>query len=219
VVLYLDESRTDISGAYEMPVCLYYHCDFAYEDSGATQTALQTAEAFRRKFGYNFVTEEQMMRATAAAYNLDIAVSEQDGAFTVIPSAAETESALYDEAYQNCCGIKISFGENADAGAYATDADVWYQNGNELYIGLNKPVTIWPAEDRGAQTHIQQINTPAVVSRSEQGALVTFLENGMQQLTVCGHASTDSVDWKTETRDGLTVFTHYGAACELNLTF
>ena len=223
-VLYMDDTYGLLSGKYEMPVCLFYHMDFCYEpqNEAATEKNLQKAETYRQKFDYNFVREDQLMKASAAAIHLEVdAVPGADGGFTLTPYTDGETYALQDEHFANACGLKITFGSALAGQAFTTDADVWYQAADgSLYVGLNRPVTITEQTSGGEETpHLKQVNVPADITMTEDGAELAFHEGGMMQVTVSGTVSTPSEGW-TITRSGRdTVFTKYGSADTLTLHF
>jgi hypothetical protein len=71
-LLYMEDRAPALSAKYGMPVCVYYHCDFAYRDADAQRERIAEVEAFRQQNGYNFVREDQMMKASAAACSLTV---------------------------------------------------------------------------------------------------------------------------------------------------
>lgn len=216
-LLYSDSEWTDISARYGMPVCIYYHCDFAYQNEEAARENIRTAEAFRRKHAYNFVGEDQLMLATAAAYHLGVSLEATAAGVTITPSALATDFPLYQAAYQNSCGLRISLGEKLAHTALSVDADVWSREGNTIYASLNRPLSISLGERAG--THLQQVNLPAELSTTDSGAEIKFRDGGMMQVTVAGSAETSSEGWTKEAYDGFTVFTKYGAADTITITF
>lgn len=216
-LLYSDSEWTDISARYGMPVCIYYHCDFAYQSEEIARENIRTAEAFRRKHSYHFVGEDQLMLATAAAYNLGVSLENAAAGVTIRPSALSTDFPLYQADYQNSCGLRISLGEKLASTAISVDADVWSREGNHIYASLNRPLTLRLGESAGAR--LRQVNLPAEVSLTASGAEIRFLDGDMMQATVAGSAETSSEGWKKETYDGLTVFTKYGAADTITITF
>ena len=221
-LLYTDEAWTDISARYGMPMCLYYHCDFTHGNEDAARKNLETAEAFRRKHGYTFVMEDQMMLAVAAAYNLTADVApETGGAFglTITPGAESAGGALYDGNYQSSCGARLSLGEALAGKTVTTDAAVWYQDGNELYFGLNTAVHIGEADAPRTGAHLTSVNVAARVSADEKGATVQFLDGGMMQVTVSGGASAVTEGWTRTETDAGTMITKYGEASTLVLTY
>ena len=218
-LLYLDGGASGISAKYGMPVCIYYHCDFAAGDEAAARQDIEAAETFRRNYAYNFTGEHQLMTATAVAYNLGVFIEPaENGAIRISPRTLADDFALYDERYQNACGVRLSAGEALAGAALSVDADVWYAQGNDLYFSLNRPVLV-SVGPREAETHIRQINIAAEVEGRPGGCAIRFLDGGMMQVTVDGEAATGSTGWRTQSYDGLTVFTKYGQADTIEIEY
>lgn len=218
-LMYDEHDWANISAKYSMPMCLYYHCDFAYEGDAAQREYLDMAEDFRRENSYNFVTEDQLMLASAAAYNLDIGLEplpDKTG-FLISPAHESGDFALYDESYQSSCGIRISLGSGMKETQLFTDADVCHRDSNDIFISLNRPVTISTVEQ--PDSRICRVNIPAEISCSESGADIVFLDGGMMQVVVTGTAETDSDSWTSEEYDGKTVFTKYGSADAIHIKY
>ena len=205
VLPYADPTWTDLSGAYGMPVCIYYHCDFVYESDLGARDYLQKVSDFQWKFGYNFVREDQLMAASAAALNLTVEAKTEDGALTITGS-------------DQSMGVEIAFSQDHSAQAFAIDADVYYCRENSVYVGLNRPVTLRSGAEE-EQPHLKQVNLPAEITMVPNGAEIAFQEDGMLQVVVAGEAVTSSVGWSVQTRDGQTIFTKYGEADTLSLRF
>ncbi len=217
-VLYTDEKFTDISARYGMPVCLYYHCDFAYQSEETARGTIELAEDFRRKHDYNFVGEDQMMKATFAAYNLMASAYVSAGQLRVTAGAADRENALYDEAYQNACGIRIRFAERIDTSKLGINANVAKWQDGVLYASLDKPLVIY--QSSGSITSpIVSVNIPANITTDENSASFEFLDGGMMQVSVDGMAATDSKGWTIESADGKTTFTKFGKADTLEIRY
>lgn len=205
VLPYVGSTWTDLSGAYGMPVCIYYHCDFVYESNQGARDYLQKVSDFQWKFGYNFVREDQLMAASAAALNLTVEAKTEDGALTITGSDPSM-------------GVEIAFSQDHSAQAFSIDADVYYCRGNSVYVGLNRPVTLRSGAEE-EQPHLKQVNLPAEITTVSNGAEIAFQEDGMLQVVVAGEAVTSSVGWSVQTRDGQTIFTKYGEADTLSLRF
>jgi hypothetical protein len=224
-LLYTDEAWTDISAKYGMPMCLYYHCDFTYENEAAALADIQKAGAFQNRHNYNFVTEEQLMLGTAAAYNLDLRLSNSAGAkegsldILLTPGEYSSDTELYQENYQNACGLRIDFGEAYDIDQIATDADVWYREGNALFVALNRSVRIYETKAEQNEAHIERVNLPAGIQKTENGAVIEFLDHGMLQLAVAGEAFTEADGWNVTRQDGKTIFTKFGKAETVEINF
>lgn len=222
---YSDESWTDISAKYGMPVSVYYHCDFVYRSEDDARANIERVQEFREKHGYNFVGEDQMMQAVAAEYNLTLSVSDspdtKSGKFgvTLTPGTKTVDYPLFDRYYQSSCGARISFSENLNVKRFATDADVWYRDGNNLYVSLNREITLYSTGHTQKGDHLEKVNFAALLEETEDGMAVKFADNGMMQVVVDGRASTDNEGWDVVRQDGKTTFTKYGTAETLNIKF
>ena len=217
VLLYRDSSWTDRHGKYGMPVLAYYHCDMIYKDDSDARDAVQTLNAFRDKFHYNFVKEDQLMYATAAAYNLAVDVSVAGDGLTLTPRAISTDFPLYQTLAQNACGVKVELSESLQ-GNLTTDAAVWYEQDGSLFLGLDRPVTLAVGVP-GQSPHLRQVNIPAQIETSDTGATLTFLEGGLMECAVTGKAATDDPDWTITRQDGLTIFRKIGGEDTLHIQF
>ena len=206
VLPYVDSAWTDLSGAYGMPVCIYYHCDFVYEDDTEARDYLQKVSDFQWEFGYNFMREDQLMAASAEAMELTVTGGSENGVLTLAASG-DTD-----------VGVEIEFSQDHSAEAFTVDADVWYRRGNSIFVSLNRPVTLTPGESDDTP-HLAQVNLPADITLQEGGAAIAFREDGMLQVVVDGAAVAASAGWDTETRDGKTIFTKYGEADTLSLRY
>lgn len=225
VLLYCDETWTDLSAKYGIPILAFFHCDDIYkteEKRNNSVKAIAAMEAFQEKFSYNFVKEDQMMYSIAAAYNLEVDVTACSGGFTISPGFCENDFGLYNEAAQSACGVRLTFAQALHLDA-AVDADVWKQDGGSYLIGLNKPVSVYvdteePADISG-DGHIMQVNIPAEIIVTEEGASLSFLDGGMMQVVVSGAARTEDPGWIVTERNGNTVFTKFGDAGSLEFTY
>ena len=224
-VCYQGANWSDISARWDMPIAVYYHCDFTVGNEETARTNLETVEAFRQAHGYSFVMENQLMYASAAAYNMTLSVSGgySDGAFdaTFTAGAENNRAAMYDGDYQTSTGAKISLGEALSDLDIAVDADVWHRDGGDIYVGLNRAARLYSAGGEQEGTHLTRVNLPAMISSHEAGATIQFAEGGMMECAVSGEASTASAGWSARTTEnGETIFTCYDAAPRtLNITF
>ena len=224
-LLYADDSYPEMSARYGMPMCVYYHCDFTAEDSATAEQKIQQVQAFREKYGYSFVMENQLASAVAAAINLDLSI-EQNGSsgfdITLTGTGGATDFPLYSEAYQNACGVRLSFGEAMRGRDIRTDADIWYWDGDDLCIGLNRPVRVYEATDEAGDeaAHLTLVNLPADVTADENGVSVAFAEGGYMEVETSVPSTTASEGWSAqESADGGTRFTKYGAADALVISY
>ena len=225
-LLYSSESWTDISAKYGMPMCVYYHCDFTAQDDTEAIASIETVQAFRDKFGYSFVMENQVASAAAAAINQSLDVvgnSEERFDIELVSSGITNTFPLYSGDYQVSTGVRVSLGEALADKDIRTDADVWHRDGNELYVSTNRPVRVYEAlesEPEAAAEHLTKINLPATVSTHEGGASVGFRDGGYMEVETSVAATTESEGWTvTQLESGGTRFSKYGAASALIISY
>ncbi len=217
VLPYASADWSDTSARYGMPMCVYYHCDFVYENDAGARDYVNKLRQFQWANGYNFMREDQLMMASAAARNLDVLVEQEGGALTITAGERSQSCTLYNETVQAAAGLEIQFAEGIDGSAYTTDAKVWYRKGNSLFLSLSGGKVTVSAEPRNASI-LRQVNLPADITITENGAEVTFLSGGMEQVVTHGKAQTNSVGWTVTEQNGNTVFTKYGGGDTLLLT-
>lgn len=221
VLGYAEEDWTDRSAKYGMPMCAYYHCDKLYEGGAAEEQAARTMETlsrFQKKHGYNFVREDQMMFATAAAYNLSLDVKADGGGLKIRPAKKESGGLLYDKDYQKACGVRLDPAAGMTE-PIASDAAVWKRDGDDLLFGLGKTVRLYSGEPTDEKTHLTQVNVPAEIDAGEDGVSVKFLDDGMMQAVVSGPAATEDEGWETVSWGDGTRFTKFGAEETLHITY
>jgi hypothetical protein len=155
---------------------VYYHCDFAYVNDAGARDYVQKVSDFQYRHGYNFVREDQMMYASAAARNLDVEAKNELGVLHITPAAVSSEGTLFDEVSQRAMGVEVSFAENVDANAYDTNADVWHREGNSIFMSLDQGVTVsWKGT---GNSPLRQVNLPAEITVNENAAEILFLQDG-----------------------------------------
>lgn len=224
-MLYGYDEWTDISARYGMPMCVYYHCDFTAQDDTEAIASIEQVQAFREKFGYSFVMENQLASACAAAINLSLDIvgnSEENFDIELVGSGQSNTFLLYSGNYQISTGVRLSLGTALQGRDIRTDADVWHRDGSDLYIGLNRPVRVYEAAEGAAEeaAHIERVNLPATISTHEGGASVSFLSNGYMEVETSAPATTQSSGWTAkELEDGGTLFYKYGAASALIISY
>ena len=225
VVLYKGDEWTDTSARYGTPVCLYYHCDFIYADDAEAKKMVNVAADFQRKHRYNFVREDQLMLASAAAQNLVISPKSADNSgkagldVTLIPAHISEDFPLYDERYAMSSGYKISLGDKLSGKKLAVDASVWYRDGSSFFVSADRPVRLFETDKKAEPSHLEQVNVAAEITSAAKGVRVNFLDSGMLQCVVAGKARTADAGWKIEERDGHTIFTKFGKAQTLTITY
>lgn len=219
VLPYLGAEWWDLSGKYQMPVCVYYHCDMIYRSSEEALNCLQQTSDFQWKHGYNFNKEDQLMLGSAAAYNLSVEVTAGDNGFTIVPGHVSEDFALYDEVAQNASGLRVDLSDSLKA-SLTSDARVWKQTDGGLTIGLDGPVTLTFTGSLKETAHLEQVNIPADISTDGNGAEISFLGDGMMQVVVFGtDAATSDEGWSVTTNGNETIFTKYGGADTLHIQY
>lgn len=222
VLLYNDEQDNALSARYGMPVCIFYHCDFAYLSEDPARQVLQMAQEFREKYGYNFNREDQLIQAAACALQQEVAVSgtlEDSAGVTISTVQPSTDFALNDEAVNQSLGVRVVFSEDINTEQIQPDADIWYWDGRTLVLGLNREAGFSIGPPASDQPHLRRINMAADISMTETGAAIQFLSGGMMEASVEGAATTDSPGWKVIQRDNETIFIKFGSNESLNLIF
>lgn len=218
-LFYEGEDWQAIAARYGNPMFLYYHCDWIYKDDSEARLAIQAMSDFMDTYGYTCIREDQLAYASAASLNTAVsaAVDGETSALRLAASTLRANLALYDESYHNSVGVKLTFGEGCSADDYTTDASVWRQEGNSLYLSLDKEVTVWKGqrEDSG----LRQVNLPASLTWEGDTLTVAFATGGLMEVQVEGSVSTSSEGW-TMTRDGeKTTLTKRGDPDTLVLRF
>lgn len=210
-------SRDNVNVAmkYAYPVLNYHHPDDRNKDLSIQ--IMNNLEKYRKKFEYNFVKEDQMMKAIAAAYNLKVNLDVNGNVIEITPDIEDNKFPLYDKNAQSAAGIKIEFSHNLKD-VVSTDSSVWRKKDNNLYVGLDKKVSVFIDKNKD-NPHLIRVNIPAKIRVNEKGVSLLFLDDGMMQASVTGFAGTDSSDWKAEYKDGITTFTKFGSKERLNIVF
>ena len=211
------KDRINITAKYGSPVLNYHHADDS--DIQMAKDLVNDMESYRRKFEYNFVKENQMMYAIAAAYNLKVNVKEENGKIKFYPDEESNKFPLYDKNVQSAAGFKIEFSDKM-RDKLSTDAAVWIRKDNSLFIGLDRTVSLYPDCAKEAP-HLLRVNLPAKIKygKDNNDVSLNFLDDGMMQAVVEGKAYTDSENWETEYNGKTTIFTKFGDKDSLHILF
>ncbi len=221
-MLYDQNGWGDISAKHDLPVSMYYHCDFAYERPGNIERNVLKASTFAKDYDYNFVTEKQYAKAVAASYNTDVSVNvettgRKEQNIILTPKIKDKTGPLYDENYQKAVGAKIILGEKYKGKKLNTTSPAWYQKDDVIYMGVGGKVAINREESEGL--HLNRSNLPVELTHTKNGAKLKFQDRGMMQVEVAGHATTEDEGWiitKSRNRDA-TIFTKFGEADTVNI--
>lgn len=215
------QSDNSLAVKYGLPLCLYADCS-----DPELESRLQDAQVLRAEGGYAFMMENQLISACAAAWNLSLDLvgnSEERFDIELVGSGETNRFALYSGDWQGAVGARVSLGEALAGRDIRTDADVWRRVGDELYVSLNRPVRVYEAaegEGGDGAGHLCRVNLPATVSASDSGATVSFREGGCMEVESSCPAVTESAGWTaTPLEGGGTLFTKYGAASSLSISY
>lgn len=221
-MLYDQKGWGDITAKYDLPVSMYYHCDFSYERPEDVEKNVLKASAFAMDYDYNFVTEKQYAKAVAASYNTDVSVTienmgKKEQKIILAPKIKNRAIPLYDENYQKAVGAKMVLGEKYRGKKLSTTSPVWYQKDDVLYMGVGEEVTI--SRENSEKFHLNRSNLPVELVHTENGAEIRFRDGGMMQAEVAGNATTGDEGWIiTKSKNGdATIFTKFGEAGILNI--
>ncbi len=209
----------ELGADYALP--LLVACDAGTPEADIGRT-LDHASSFAVENGYSFCMEDQLMLATAAAYNLraDITGASADTLdITISANSLTNRFPLYSGVYSTCCGARLSLGEALAGKALTVDADVWRWDGDDLYIGLDRTVRIYDTGAAQTGSHLSGVNVAAMISAGGGRATVKFTDGGLLQATVQGSASTSTPGWRTVESGGFVTFTRYGADATLIIDF
>ncbi len=213
----LNSDFGDAALKYDLPISIYYHCDFAYKDPNAARETVERVQKYVSDNDYAFVREDQLMKAAAASYNAKVRVKNDDGKIEISQKASKKGFGLYNKNYQKAVGVKIEFAEGVKAEDFLIDANVWRRDGNSVYVGLDKKVVLTKGEAE-KKPHITKINIPAKVKLTEDGAEVDFKDDGLMQVFVNGEAEADK-SWTKEYKDGVTKLYKFGKREKVTLRF
>lgn len=224
VLGYNDEGLEDISAKYDVPMSIYYHCDFIYKDDKEARTMIEKVANFQKKHDYNFVTEDQMMLANVAAYNLDVDLKQNSkDAFDigVDPLYQNSNHPLFNKDYLKSTGLKISLSKSLKDKNIVTDATVVYRKDNNIYVSADKPFRIFESDTNYEESKLRRINIPADVNYSNENIEINFLDSGMMQCVVEGKAMTNNEGWNVEYDENLniTTFTKFGEEEKLTINY
>lgn len=214
---YGNSCYASLSAKYEVPVLLYDHCDYIYNDKDEQEEQIKKVSEFTEAHGYTFVGEDQLAKAAAAAYNTHVAAKWEGGELKIqAKEASFIKPLLYNENYQKSVGVKVIFSDSTYDDSFRADANVWSKKNNAFYVSLDSPATL-TLGDLPYSIHIVSVNIPAKITKEENTAEIKFLEGGMMQVKVEGVARTENDGWETVKSGGFTVFIKYGKAETLKI--
>ena len=231
----LEDSLTqlsEITGKWDIPVSVFYHCDYdVFGNPEKTQNIIDRVSEYRQNFDYNFMTEPQLAKSIASAYNVNLKISSNNKTnqaecifsrwdLRVKSKHNKSSNRLVCEEYKKSTGVKFEIGERLLDKPVYVDANVFIKRGNDFYIGLTDTVKI--SGTPNLKEKISRINLPAKIKFRNGRVKVNFLDGGLLQLRIYAPSGITkfSSGWKMEKHDDNEfTFTKTGPAQTLEIKF
>lgn len=202
----------------------------------AMETIAAQLDEFRDKYDYNFMTETQMAKAIMTQLNASVSISTEAylrvlssflggtssrSTFEIKLTPVIKKSKVVGDAYSKVAGVKIEPGAKLSPYTLNTDADIYMRDGKDLYIGLNRSVTVFAASAPEDGTHVERINMPVAIKEYEDRIDIRLLDGGLQQIKLFspkGIGMLPSKEWKVEKSSESTyVLTRFGEATQITI--
>ncbi|MCH5185821.1 MAG: VCBS repeat-containing protein [Oscillospiraceae bacterium] len=205
-----------ISLKYEVPMLLYEHCDYIYRNVEDAENKVRSVDESVRAEGYIFMQENQLAKATVAAYNTTVKAKWEGNSLKLDANTRNEDIPLYDKNYQNSVGVKVVFPTGVSAETFDVKASVSYVKNNCVYVSLDKPAEL-SLDEISNGIKLVSLNLPAKIVTNNDSARIDFLDEGMMEVSVAGNAQTASEGWDTISQNGITTFRKYGKADKLKI--
>ena len=208
-LLYLDDEVTDITAKYGLPISVYYHCDFAYNDKQTAENDVKHVAEFTNKHNLSFVKEDQFAKMTAASANMNVkVVFNDDGSFVLIKENISENHPLFDEKYADANAVRFEVSKDNDINQFSSDAEFYFDEENALVVTMNKDIIIKKEKQKNeSKGRIISMNVPATISYGRGRVDVDFDDDaGFVSVKVQGQAFCENNLVQTERKDGYTVF-------------
>ncbi len=200
-LLYLDDEYADITAKYYLPLEVYYHCDFAYENTRKSENDIKHVDDFVRRNGYYFVREDQLVKSVAASENMFVEVKKTEKGFELESKPLTKGFPLYDEDFASSTGVRIEFSLGTDMNNVSVISDVVSVDGTDVYTSLNKQACISFDKTDVRKTNIIGLNTPAKIETDENTTKITFSGYGLLIAELDKNVVLNSKDWNVETKE------------------
>ncbi len=210
-LLYLDDSISDLTAKYNLPLSVYYHCDFAYKDLKAAERDVKQVNEYVKRNNMSFVKEDELAKMASASVNSNVTCRLEDGKIILSSTTLDKSLPLYDEKYSQATGVRIEFKKGADIDGFYHNADVYYFEDNGFVVTMNKEIVVGYDENTERESHIACVNIPCKINRSENLCFVSFEGTPAYcEIKVCGKAKTSTQGWTTQMQGQYTVFKAFG---------
>lgn len=170
---------------YDMPISIYNHSEYkVLSEHKTVEQEYAKMGTIARDNLYCFVTEPQMAKLFDAVLRQSVSISKKEKRYNLSALALDYPTRLRDESYDSALGAKIEVGQRYKSRPPKTDADVWARRGDALYVGLNRPVSIWFDSSGRDTDHVASVNAPAKITRDGKSVTVSFEQDGLQTVSV-----------------------------------
>ncbi|MBZ2175122.1 VCBS repeat-containing protein [Schnuerera sp. xch1] len=159
----------------DLPITHFYHIEYAAnEEDGLNNLRYkaQVLDYIRDREDYNFMTEPQMF---------DIFESVMNSNIEVIKNVDVDKFSFNISSDKDIAGIKFEVGEKFKGSKFAVDADIFLRDGEDIYVGLNRDVSIYLSQEEDS-SHIVRVNGPVEIVHQEDVTLIELKGKGLQQI-------------------------------------
>jgi hypothetical protein len=194
---YSSEDIYESFTALDLPITYFEHIEYHFPDKTADlEQFVEYFDRIRNEFDYNFMSEPQMARSFLTSLAGEVHISRSWGRMIIdlmkdwlgqgrhltLRIQADTAKVPSQAGeYRDTLGIVIDPGEQYRGHPFGTNADLFLKRNNQLYVGLNRAVTVgisWAEEPM----HLIRANVPVNITKDEARWTIETGAAGMQQL-------------------------------------
>lgn len=191
--------------AFDLPINHFYHIEYDLNREEGFEKLLYKVEfldKIRDQYEYNFMTENQMF---------NIFKEVMDSSIIIEPSVVKDGFGLSISSNSHVVGVKFEKGERLINENLAVDGDIYYKDGNSIYIGLNRQVNIYESEEKD-QPHIVRVNVPVEIQKEEDLVVISLEDKGLQQIKIYAPKGIEILneDFKVEALGNYYTLTRFG---------
>jgi hypothetical protein len=208
-LLYLDDEIASLTAKYNLPLSIYYHCDFAYKDKKGAENDIKHVDKFVKEHGYTFVREDELVKMSAASHNTNFTVVKKDDTFVLNKQPLKTDFELYDESYSDCVGVRLEVSNSLSIDDVFVDAKIYSYENDSVVFTPSQKTTLGFSGKKTDDVHLVSINRAAQVKYAQGLMSLSFEDEGYCQIKVYGKAKTNTKGWNTAFDGTYTVFSGY----------
>jgi len=212
-LLYLDDDISDLTAKYGLPVSIYYHCDFAYNNPIGAENDVKHVADYVDRNGLSFVKEDDFAKMAAASANVNVSVVfNDDGSFTLVPIEKSCDFPLYDKAFSSAVAVKLIPKTEDNIGKYSSDAQFCFTDNGQMTLTLNKNITVEKTDylTTDKSSHIASVNIPCNFTYGDGMVVLSFDKNEYVEIKVKGKAECTAKGISTEYDGVYTMFKGFG---------